>query len=424
MNVRFGLLLLLATSSARADWPEFRGPTANGLVPAAEAAKLPVKWSETENVAWKVELPGQGWATPVIQEGKVWIATAALDGTTFSVLALDEATGKVLLEKRLATCDNPEPLANKVNTYASCSPAAEKGRVYVHFGSYGTFCLDSTTFQVLWERRDLTCSHWRGPGASPILWGDRLILSFDGADQQYLVALDKATGKTLWRADRTTDFADYDAKGRPSNSGDMRKGYSTPYLTDVAGTPTIISPGAKAAWAYDARTGAELWNFTYSTHSPSSRTVVSSKLGLAFINTGLGKAEIHAVKLNPPPTGTVSESQIAWKLLKRTPKMSSPVLVNDLLFMNADGISSCVDAATGDVLWSERTNGQTTASLIATPDRIYVCDEDGKTAVFKASRTYELLAENQLDSGLMSSPAASDGSLFLRTKTHLYRIGH
>ncbi|MEZ5430608.1 MAG: PQQ-binding-like beta-propeller repeat protein [Verrucomicrobiales bacterium] len=244
MNVRLGLLLLLATSSAWADWPEFRGPTANGLVPAAEAAKLPVKWSETENVAWKVELPGQGWATPVIQEGKVWIATAALDGTTFSVLALDEATGKVLLEKRLATCDNPEPLANKVNTYASCSPAAEKGRVYVHFGSYGTFCLDTTTFEVLWERRDLTCSHWRGPGAPHPLGRP--------SDPQF-----RRGRPAIPRRPRQSHRQDSLARRPhhrlcrlrcqrpPLQQWRHAQRLQHPYLTDVAGTPTIISPEPK-----------------------------------------------------------------------------------------------------------------------------------------------------------------------------------
>ena len=281
-----------------------------------------------------------------------------------SLLCFDYVNGDILLDRVLITNDNPEPLSNKMNTYASCSPVVEDGKLYVHFGSYGTFCVDTGSYEVLWQRRDISCSHWRGPASSPILWKDKLIMTFDGADQQFLVALDKASGKTVWRTDRSTVFGD-ERDGVPANSGDMRKAYSTPYILTSGGKNIMVSNGAKACWAYDPDTGEELWHIPYKTHSPSSRTVYSAKENLLFINTGLGKAEVWAVRVDPKARGDISESHVAWKVLKRTPKRSSPVLANGYLFFANDGLGSCVDPKTGEILWTERMGGDYSASLLA-----------------------------------------------------------
>ncbi len=211
-NPIFGLAVVLGlTAQALADWPEFRGPSADGVVragPGMQPALLPMKWSETDNVVWKTAIPHQGWSTPVVMDGMVWLTTATPDGHDFFAIGLDEATGKIRHNKRLFHSDSPEPLGNKVNCYASPSPAIEPGRVYIHFGSYGTACLDSATGQVLWERKDLPCRHFRGPGSSVVLFKDFVILTMDGIDLQYVVALDKKTGKTGWKTDRSVDWND------------------------------------------------------------------------------------------------------------------------------------------------------------------------------------------------------------------------
>ncbi|MCB1229939.1 MAG: PQQ-binding-like beta-propeller repeat protein [Verrucomicrobiae bacterium] len=410
----------LATS-ARASWPEFRGPNRDGTV---EGSELPTTWSEENNVAWKIQIHGHGWSTPAILDGKAWLTTATEDGRHLSVLCVNTASGKVLLDRVLVTCDNPEPLANPINTYASSSPAIEEGRVYLHFGSYGTFCLDTDTFEVLWQRRDLTTSHWRGPASSVALWKDEVILTQEGADQQYHVALDKQTGKTRWRRDRSTDYGDVDPKtGRPANSGDMRKAFSTPIFIEIGGTTQMISSGAKACWAYDPETGEELWSVHYSEHSVSSRPVYSKELGLIFLNTGLGKAQVWAIRADADARGEISETHKVWEMIKRTPKRSSPVLVGDLLFWANDGVISCIDAKTGEPHWQERAGGEYSASLISDGKNVYFFDEDGLCTIAKAAPDFEVVAENHLAEGCMASPAVSDGSLFIRTKTHLYRIG-
>lgn len=409
--------LFLVSVGWSAEWPEFRGPSQNGIVDA----ELPLTWGEEENIRWKTPIHGRGWSTPLIAEGKIWVTTATEDGHRLSVLCLDAATGEVLLDRVLATIDNPELLYNQLNCYASPSGVIEEGRVWVTFGSYGTFCLDTQSYEVLWQRRDLSCSHWRGAGTSLAMWQDRLIVSHDGSDQQYSVALDKFTGKTLWRRDRSTDYQD-DRDGLPANSGDFRKAYSTPIFVPVGDQVQMILNSSKACWSYDVKTGEELWQVPYDMHSPSSRSVYCPETGLLYTNTGLGKAEIWAIRLEPGMRGNVKDSHLAWTYFRRTPKRSSPVVLNGLLFMANDGVLTCIDARTGNPHWSERAGGEYSASLLATKERVYCFDEDGLCTVIKASAEFERLAENRLDAGFMASPAVLGKALILRTKTHLYRV--
>ena len=220
-----GLLLLFSAVSRGEDWPEFRGPFGNGHATADDAkpAGLPLRWSETENVQWKTLIPDCGWSTPVVMGGQVWLTTATEDGHDFFVLCVDAESGQVRFEQKLFHADKPDPLGNNVNCYASPSPVIEPGRVYVSFGSYGTACLDTATQKTIWQRSDLPCRHYRGPGSSPILFEDLLILTMDGVDVQYLVALDKNTGRTVWKTDRTTAWNDLNADGKPKSEGDLRK---------------------------------------------------------------------------------------------------------------------------------------------------------------------------------------------------------
>jgi outer membrane protein assembly factor BamB len=407
--------------AAQAGWPEFRGPWGNGLasLPGDPPRGLPVRWSETENVKWKTPIPPAGWSTPVVLGGQVWLTTATLDGKDFFAICIDADTGRIVFNEKLFHSDNPEPLGNSVNCYASPSPVIEPGRVYVSFGSYGTACLDTATGQPLWERRDLPCRHYRGPGSSPILFEDLLILSMDGVDVQYLVALDKKTGKTVWKTDRSTKWDDLDAQGKPMREGDLRKAFSTPLIIDAGGKPQMISAGSKAVFSYDPRTGRELWSVRHTAHTAVLRPVFSQ--GLVVFCTGLGKPELWAVR--PDGQGDVSATHVAWKLEKGAPKTPSPIAVGDLLYMvGDDGIGMCLEVATGKEVWKERIGGNFAASPIYADGCLYLFNQQGRATVLKAGRTYEALAANILESGCMASPAVSGKSLFVRTKTHLYRI--
>jgi len=406
---------------AQADWPEFRGPRGNGLAAApgdATPLGLPLTWSETENVRWKTAIPLTGWSTPVVMGGQVWLTTATVDGKDFFAVCIDAQTGRILFNNRVFHADNPEPLGNNVNSYASPSPVIEPGRVYVHFGSYGTACLDTATGKPLWERRDLPCRHYRGPGSSPILFENLLILTFDGVDVQYVTALDKNTGRTVWKTDRSTVWDDLDLFGRPFFEGDRRKAFSTPLIIDLDGRPLMISSASMCVFAYDPRTGQEVWKVRHAAHTSVLRPVFGQ--GLAFIHTGLGKPELWAIR--PGGRGDVTDTNVAWKL-EKSPKTPSPVIVGDLLYLvTDDGAATCLEAATGKQVWREQIGGQYAASPIYADGRIYFFSQQGKTTVVDAGRTYKVLAKNALDGGFMSSPAVAAPALILRTKTHLYRI--
>ena len=425
MRARYCLvifLLLQGSPASEADWPEYRGPWQNGHVSPPGNSKtvgLPIKWSERENVKWKTAIPHSGWSTPVVLGGQIWLTTATEDGKEFFAICVDADSGKIRFNEKLFHCDAPEPLGNKVNGYASPSPVVEPGRVYLHFGSYGTACLDTTNFKVIWKRNDLPCRHFRGPGSSPVLFQNLLILTMDGIDVQYLVALDKQTGKTVWKTNRTTDWNDLDAGGKPAGEGDFRKAYTTPIFIETGGVSQMISAGSKAAYSYDPATGTELWKVGTSGYSTAGRPVFGK--GLVFFSTGFGKTEYLAVRSDG--RGDVTDSRVVWRTTRGVPKLPSPVLVDDLLFLLADnGVMRCVEAATGNEVWQERILGECFASLIYGDGHIYGFDQNGKGVVLKAGPSLEILATNKLDDGFMASPCVFGKALILRTKKNLYRI--
>ena len=422
-----GLILLALAGPvavARADWPEFRGPLGDGHVSAPGDTKiigLPLHWSETNNVKWKTEIPFRGWATPVVMGGQVWLTTATVDGHEFYAIGLDAETGKILFNEKVFHSDDPEPLGNgaSMNCYATPSPAIEPGRVYVHFGSFGTACLDTSTGKVLWKRDDLPCRHYRGPSSSPVLFENLLILTMDGADLQYHVALDKRTGQTVWKTNRSVVWNDENVPGQMAKDGDLRKAHSTPLIATVAGKPQMFSPGAKAAYGYDPRTGKEIWKVEYADWSVAPRPIYGESL--VFLVTGLTKKEMWAVR--PDGQGDVTGTHVAWKLNTHVGKYASPILVEGLIYTAAEeSFVTCVEAATGQVVWTERIGGKYAASPIYADGRLYFFDQQGSTTVIKPGRTLQVLATNTLASGFMASPAVSGKAFFLRTKTHLNRV--
>ncbi|HMV49297.1 MAG TPA: PQQ-binding-like beta-propeller repeat protein [Blastocatellia bacterium] len=412
------LLLLLFSLAAQAadDWPQFRGPEGTGH---SDARDLPQEWSETKNIVWKTAIHDRGWSSPVVYGKQVWLTSASPDGRKLYALCLDRDTGKVIRDIKLFEVEKPQ-YAHPFNTYASPTPVIEKGRVYITFGSPGTACIDTATFKVLWERRDFECNHFRGSGSSPVIFRDLLLMHFDGSDYQFVVALDKRTGKTVWRTNRSIDFQDLDKNGKPMAEGDLRKAFSTPQVAQINGRWEFISLGAKAAYSYDPFTGKELWRVEErAQHSASTRPVLGH--GMIFYPTGFSAGQLFAVRTGG--NGLITDTHVVWKVKRGVSNKPSILLIGDLIYMIGDtGIASCIDAKTGEQVWQQRIGGEYSASPVYADGKIWLFSEDGKTTVIKPSRTFELLAENRLDEGFLASPAIAGKAFFLRTRTHLYRI--
>jgi outer membrane protein assembly factor BamB len=407
----FGFLI----SACFADWPQFRGPTGQGI---SDAKGLPLLWSESKNIKWKTPIPGRGWSSPVIFGKQLWLTTANQKGTELSVVCVDRDTGKIIHERKIFDVQAPQ-FAHEFNTYASPTPVIESGRLYASWGSPGIACIDTETAKVVWERRDFVCNHYRGAGSSVCIYRDLLIHNFDGSDFQYVVGLDKKTGKTIWRTERSVDFHDL-IDGKPDREGDWRKAFSTPRVFEIDGKPLLFSQGSKAFYGYDVFTGKELWRVEEpKTHTTSTTPIFGN--GLIFMCTGNTKGEVWAVR--PGGKGVVTDTHILWRFGRNVSMRPSLLLANDLIFMVDDGgIATCLDAKNGNEIWRERIGGNFSASPLYAEGRVYFFNEEGKTIVISAGREFKILAQNELGDGFMASAAVDGKALYLRSRTHLYRV--
>jgi outer membrane protein assembly factor BamB len=402
------LLLAAPAPATRAadNWPQFRGPNGDGI---SDATNIPVKWSETEHVRWKAAVHDKGWSSPVVWGDQVWVTTATEKGTRFFAVCLDRKTGAVVHDLPLFESENPKDIS-QYNSYASPTPAIEAGRLYAHFGSFGTACVDTATGKKIWERTDLPCDHWRGPASSSVVYKDWLYLLFDGFDLQYAICLNKHTGKTVWRKDRVLPYPD---------NGDLKKGYATPSVFEVNGRPQVVAPAAVGTIAYDAATGDEVWRVIHGGMNEAIRPILAH--GLIYLNSG-HTMNLLAVKAGQ--TGDLTTGGVVWKV-KEAPSRPSPIVVGDYLYMvNDTGVAFCYDAKTGEPKWKERLGAKFCASPVYAAGNLYFASEDAKTFVVAASPDFTLVADNRLSAGCRASPAIAGDALFLRTTGgYVYCIG-
>ncbi len=400
------LALSMATVSlGQSNWPAFRGPDATGSAPQAD---VPTDLCDPANRTWEAAPHGKGWSSPVIWGDQLWITTATEDGKKQYALCYDRHTGEKLHD--ILVFENAEPdYSHPTNSYASPTPAIEEGRVYVHYGTYGTACLDTQTGEKLWERRDLRCDHFRGPGSSPVIDENNLYVALDGFDVQYVVALDKQTGDTVWRRDRDIDYG--------TDNGDRMKAYSTGLLLEHQGRRQLVLPTSMATIAYDPATGDELWRVRHGGYNAAIRPVY--RHGLVYIMAGEGPDKLVAV--DPSGKGDVTLTHIRWRTGKGIPQKPGPVFLNDRMFLlDEAGVVSCLDAPTGKVIWQKRIGGNYRSSLVLAGDKIFAFSDVGQITVFAAKDEYEELASCQFPSGFQASGAVVDDSLYIRSVDGLY----
>jgi outer membrane protein assembly factor BamB len=397
---------LMSPGNSTDSWPQFRGPDGQGHAPGA---KLALTWSEEEHVSWKFTDPGEGWSSPVVDDNRIWMTTACDSGHSLHAVCLDLKSGKLINDVEVFHVDTLYT-QNSMNSYASPSPLIADGRLYVHFGTYGTACLASATGKILWKRSDLKLNHEVGPGSSPAIWRDKLIIPSDGKDVQYVIALSTSTGKTVWKTERS-----FGGKSKP----DPCWAFCTPLIVTIDGQEQAIIPGAGYVCAYNPADGSELWSVNYYGWSNVPRPLFAH--GLVYVCTGFGKPSLMAI--HPRRLGNGWSAEVVWKVGDNVPTISSPVIVGDRIYMISDnGTGSCVDAMTGRQVWVKRLGGSYAASLLNTEQCLYFFDRAGVTNVLGIGDEFKVLAKNRLDSGCMASAAVAGNALILRTKKYIYRI--
>ena len=402
-------ILSEGTRAAEGSWWQFRGPNGNGHT---TATNLPLEWDESRNVAWKTAIHDRGWSSPVIWGNQVWLTTATRDGHRLFALCVDKDTGQIVYDVHVFDVENPMRITDE-NTFATPTPVIEKGRVFVHFGTYGTACLDTATGQPLWTRRDLSCDHeaGAGPASSPTLINGMVVVHVDGRDVQYIIALNRATGETVWKTPRSIDFTDIPVH--------HRKAFCMPIVIPRGDSTQVVSPGGRAVYSYDLR-GRELWRIQHRGFSVAPRPVFGHSLVFAVIDRD--RPELWAIR--PDGNGDVTDTHVAWKQFKSMPQRCSPLLVGDLLFLvNRQGIATCLEAKTGEIVWKERLSGQYSASPVYAQNRIYLFNEDATTSVIRPGRKLQVVTTNVLTKQRLLATPAIDGSAFIiRTEDYLYRI--
>jgi outer membrane protein assembly factor BamB len=400
----FFLFVLVNSLSAQDNWPEFRGPTGDGVAPSIS---LPTELGDQSNIAWEVPIHGRGWSSPVIWGEQIWLTSATEDGKEMFGICVALKTGRVIYDKLIYKNENPR-FRHATNSYASCTPAIEAGRVYLHFGSYGTTCIDTETGETIWSRKDFECDHFRGPGSSPILYGDNLIVAYDGSDKQYVVALNKKTGKTAWKTDRNLNYG--------TDNGDWKKAYGTASVFDIEGKPILIYPSAKATVAYNPINGEPMWTVYHDGMNASARPILTED-GLVILTNGMGRMDA----VNPHGTGDITNTNIGWTISKNVTRRPSPILVSGNLFMfNDKGIASCVRAKDGEILWQKRIGGSFAASPIFDGEHIFAFGEQGEIFAFQPGDSYQVIDETQLGDGFKASPAVAGDRLIVRSISKLY----
>jgi len=401
-------LFFLPLASAN-DWQVFRGPSGDG---STTLKNLPVEWSIDKNVVWKTDLPGEGWSSPVVDDGVVYLTAAipqeATDESTaydLTVFGINLEKGDIAWKETVFVQPADAPRRHQKNSHASPTPIVKDGKLYVHFGHQGTACL-SLQGEVIWKTVSVEYRPVHGNGGTPIIVDDTVVFSVDGAATAKVVALDLSNGKVRWSFDR-------------ESSAPRKFSFSTPALIEVNGKRQIVSPGSDVVHGLDAETGEMIWKVKYDGYSVIPKPVFHN--GLVYVCTSYNTPWIYCI--DPSGKGDITDTHVKWSLQKQVPHTPSIIISEGRIFMISDrGIGSCLDAATGEVIWQERVGGNYSASPILANGLIYMQSEQGDATVIEAGPEYKVVSKNTFGERTLASYGVTDGTLLIRTSASLYCV--
>lgn len=395
--------LLLASIVTAEDWSQFRGANSNSH---GQSENLPTRWSDdSDNIAFQSPIDGLGWSSPAVFGDAIWLTTATEEGASLRAICLNKETGKELVNVEVIHVDEPSRIHSK-NSHASPTPIVTDDFVYVHFGAPGTACLKHNG-EVVWTTpHDYRMVH--GSGGSPLLYEDKLFLSCDGGNVQFVIALNAATGKEVWKTDR------------PENPGGKKFAFSTPSVIEVDGAAQIVSAGAGGVSSYDPNTGKQIWRVNY----PGGYSVVpqpTTGKGLLFVSSAFDRPTLYAI--DATGTGDITDTHVKWTMSKGAPHTPSPLIVGDEIYVASDrGVATCLDVTTGKQHWQERLGGNCSASPVFADGKIYFLNETGETTVVAPGTTFKEMAKNQLKGRTLATPAIMEDALLIRTDSTLVRV--
>ena len=394
------VLVLAAQPVWAEDWPGWRGPRGDG---SSLEKDVPVRWSATENIAWKTPIPGKGHASPIIWRDRIFIVTAIEEARQRVLMCLDRDSGKVLWDR--VVLEAPLGRLHKLNSHASSTPATDGERVYVSFLDGDRMFVAAYDFagEKVWEVRPGVFASMHGYCSSPILWKDKVIVNGDHDGPAYIVALDRSTGKTVW----TTP--------RPNNT----RSYCAPIVRTIDGRNQLILSGNKCVASYDPDSGQQHWMIEGPTEQFVASLVYNGKL--LFMTCGFPDLYMQAIR--PDGSGNVTKTHVVWQKDEDCSYVPSPAAVGDYFFVVDDnGVASCLKAEDGKVMWRERFKQRHSASLITANGLVYLLSDQGVMRIVRAAAQFELVATNEIGEETNASPAVSPGRIYLRGDKHLFCI--
>jgi outer membrane protein assembly factor BamB len=421
-NFRIILIFFLSLSSfissngQQDNWTHFRGNSLNGK--SAEK-NVPLSWNDSTNIAWKTKISGKGWSSPVIYENQIWLTAASEDGKQLFGQCFDFRSGKEILKIKVFQPDKVLP-KHDINSYATPTPCIEKGFVYLHFGTYGTACLRTEDGSEVWTRTDLNCDHVQGPASSPVIYKNLLILHMEGTDVQYIIALDKTTGKTVWRTDR------------PAVCWDKlpvigKKSYITPLIVSINGKDLLISNGSAACIAYDPETGKEIWRVVQGEDSTIAMPFAENGFVyfyMGFVTQKDGEQYSELLAVDPTGKGDVTNSRVLWRFKSPILQLLTPLIENGLIYtVDSKNNMFCIDGLSGKTIYTKRLTKKYNASPVCAGGNIFFTSTDGEMMIIKEGKKLEIVSRNKIHGDVYATPAILRNSIILRTKDSLLKIG-